>query len=325
MRQKATTGFAVLVGLVLGVAIAYGGLRLVIRMSLKMMRQDAIESFEVLEVRLQRMADGALRLQKVMVDLGWKGRPADSFPVVEHLRSLLAGNEEIDKKAEWAMDLEHHLLDAQVQWEKIGAQDPAIARDYYYEEHLRWWTNELRWLKREEDEAKQSFNHYNQVLRKWPFRQVARNEDAQKVARDAMVELQKKKDAAAEAQSQEEGLTPAAATAEPAPAAPVKPVVEALPELVFEDAQPWPEEYYAEVQYRPMPSMLEVQPEEEAPLLERDQNKPVFEKIKVLGKEFESKAKIEAKARKMRQKAAKAEEKKKKEKKDVNKPVEKKK
>jgi hypothetical protein len=268
MKQKVTSGFSVLVGLAIGIFIAYFGLKAIFTLGMKMMRRDASEHFALVEVRLQRMADGALELEKVIADLGWKGSKR-TFLEVENLRSLLAGNEDLTKKAEWAVELEHQLLDAQDLWEKVGARTPKIARDYYYQEHVRWWTNESRWLAREEALAKQAFDHYNQLIRKRPFKWVARKYSLQKVAQGALEAAQNKPD-------KEEAVEAKATTFT------AKPVVEPLPTLVFENKAEWPEEFYSEVQYRPMPSMLEVHEGEGEPQLERDQNKKAFEKIDLL-------------------------------------------
>ena len=88
---------ASLLGLLVGAIFGFFAFRIGVKQGLQTMYKQVEMDFEVVETRLQTMADEALTLRKMLSRKGWRGDPSP-FLDVEEKRSWLHGSLRVPMK-----------------------------------------------------------------------------------------------------------------------------------------------------------------------------------------------------------------------------------
>lgn len=297
MSQKWSTGFSVILGLAIGLIVAYFGLTTIFARGLSLLHHQAEERLAVAEDQFSGMADECLELRKTLLAMGYTP-PAAPFLKVEKSRSDLVGADEFNDKVKAAEALETGLMDVVGVWKKAGQSRKKIGSNFYFQEWGRQWNEQLKFLVKDEGEVIDAVHAYNHLLRRWPVSWIAKGYTLRRMAgvtglakagakleEDGRAALEKnlkkgltfkvgrlwmgvKPDAKDEGKGKKGKKKPVEKEAEPAFAE------LAMPD--FKAEAPLPEDFYPEIQYRDMPSMLAIELGEEAPVLERDQHAPAF-------------------------------------------------
>ncbi len=250
MLERLTNTLSVLIGLALGLVISFFGLKFVLREGLKMVRSDAVASFQVVETRLQGMADMSLELQKRLAGLGWdKGTPV--FRQVERDRSLLAGHAGLEEDVDWAEGLEGGLLRVPGLWSQAGERSRRVAGDFWWQDFGRRWKGQQSYLVQEEASARAAFGRYNRMVKAWPASWAARDYGLGATVRWAGREARRGLEGAKGTLLRvlRRPVSPTASAQAPVPPAMGKEFSE-LPTLDFHAKGPWPEEFFPQVQYQ---------------------------------------------------------------------------
>ena len=162
------TSMAVLIGLILGVAVAaplawYGT-----RLGADSLAHNIDRNVLAVEERQQAMADQALKLEELLVEKGYNDGAA-VFAQVMDARSRLAGlaSTQVAEKLAALQALEQTLLLSEKVWEHAG-KDAQVRQSYYYAEHGRLWEKQKRQLVVEQQDLIDSVSELNHLHARWP-------------------------------------------------------------------------------------------------------------------------------------------------------------
>jgi hypothetical protein len=292
MLRKIGLGVSILLGLALGLLLAYFSLRWTLGNGLKTALAEADQKVSLVGDRLQALADLSLQANKALARLGERGGQ-DVFEQAQVLRSRLLGAASPQERLGLALALEARLAKVEALLEKASAK-PAGRADYELSDIGRRWIGHERWLSKEEADAKAAVGTYNNLVAKWPTRWMAQGYTLSHIAWSTSKAI---KDqglvktrtwghwAAWKVEALWAKLRKKEAPAEPAPVpeavppADPQPVYTSLPEPLFTESAPWPEEFSNELQYRAnAPNRADVAIGEEKAYLQRDEKMPDFKK-----------------------------------------------
>ena len=292
MLRKIGLGVSILLGLALGLLLAYFSLRWTLNNGLKTALAEADQKVSLVGDRLQALADLSLQANKALARLGERGGQ-DVFEQAQVLRSRLLGAASPQERLGLALALEARLAKVEALLEKASAK-PAGRADYELSDIGRRWIGHERWLSKEEADAKAAVGTYNNLVAKWPTRWMAQGYTLSHIAWSTSKAI---KDqglvktrtwghwAAWKVEALWAKLRKKEAPAEPAPVpeavppADPQPVYTSLPEPLFTESAPWPEEFSNELQYRAnAPNRADVAIGEEKAYLQRDEKMPDFKK-----------------------------------------------
>jgi hypothetical protein len=160
------TSVAVLLGLLIGVAVAMPLAWYGTRLGADSLAHNIDRDLGFVEERQQAMADQALRLEELLVQKGdHEGAPV--FEQVMDARSRLAGVAPLADKLAAVQALEQTLLLSEKVWEQAGSKS-AVRSSFYYGEHGRVWEKQKRLLVREQQGLVDSVVELNRLLDRWP-------------------------------------------------------------------------------------------------------------------------------------------------------------
>jgi len=292
MLRKIGLGVSILLGLALGLVLAYFSLRWTLGNGLKTALSEADQKVSLVGDRLQAMADLSLAANKALARLGERGGQ-EAFEQAQVLRSRLLGAASPQERLGLALALEARLAKVEALLEKESAK-PAAKADFEFNDIGRRWIGHERWLSKEEADAKASVGTYNNLVAKWPTRWMAQGYTLGNIAWSTSKAIKDQglvktrtwgRWAAFKAKSLWAKLRKKEAPAEPEPVpqpvppADPQPVYTSLPEALFTENAPWPEEFSSELQYRAnAPNHADVEMGEERAYLQRDEKIPDFKK-----------------------------------------------
>jgi hypothetical protein len=292
MLRKIGLGVSILLGLALGLVLAYFSLRWTLGNGLKTALAEADQKVSLVGDRLQALADLSLQANKALARLGERGGQ-EAFEQAQVLRSRLLGAASPQERLGLALALEARLAKVEGLLEKESAK-PAAKADFEFNDIGRRWIGHERWLSKEEADAKAAVGTYNNLVAKWPTRWMAQGYTLSHIAWSTSKAIKDQglvktrtwgRWASWKAKALWAKLRKKEAPAEPEPVpqavppADPQPLYTSLPEALFIENAPWPEEFSSELQYRAnAPNRADVQMDEERAYLQRDERIPDFKK-----------------------------------------------
>jgi hypothetical protein len=297
MASKWSTGFSVVVGVTLGLVVSYFGLNYVFAKGLTLLVNQASSRMAVLEDQMQGMADESLEMRHLLLNQGFKPSPGP-FQAIEKSRAVMAGTLDLNEKISSAEDLEAGLLASLEEWKKAGKARKKIASNFYWQDWGRRWNGRVRYLVKDEEELIDAAAEYDHMLGRWPVSWIAKGYTLSRMAEDsglakagrqfeagsrALLEKQLKKGLTFQVGRVWLGVKPQDKSSRSEKAAKRGKGMDSgsaylslkLPE--FKAKAPLPEDFYDEIQYRQMTSMVDVGLGEEKPVLDRDEKLPGFD------------------------------------------------
>lgn len=167
MLQGLKTSVAVLLGLLLGLAVALPLAWFGTRKGADSLVHNIGLAVAAVERRQQAMADQALAFQPVLL-AHRAGVEPDLFEDLQDERSRLAGDASLEGKLLRVQSLEEALLRVERRWAQAGAADARLRRSFEYGEFGRVWERQKRLLVREQMALEDAVDELNLLLARWP-------------------------------------------------------------------------------------------------------------------------------------------------------------